>query len=63
MLSLYEVKKIVESCENEIKIIMAGCKFGDDWCLNKIIWDNLMALCIVRINCVVLTYLFRKSYT
>ena len=41
---------------------MAGRKFGDDWFLNKIIWDNLMALCIVRINCVVLKYLFRKSY-
>ena len=41
---------------------MAGRKFGDDWCLNKIIWDNLMALCIVRINCIVLIHLFSKSY-
>ena len=37
-------------CENEMKIIIASRKFGKDWCLSKIIWDNLTVLYIARIK-------------
>ena len=46
----YMSQKIVDFVKMELKIIIASRKFGEDWCLSKIICDNLTVLYIARIK-------------